>query len=91
MTREVIEELVSCRLAKSCEKCPVFKCFTHYKGWRKEAEAIKDSRIKEIQRLDKEGWTVCGICELMRIDERYVKLILKRTPEFMEKLKIARR
>ena len=90
-TDKIISEVVSCDLAKSCVDCPLVKCVYEYRGIRKVTKAIEPNRIELIQDLDGKGWAVYGICELIGVDERLVKLALERTPEFIEKLKIARR
>lgn len=80
MSGRVINEKVGCDLAKSCIDCPLVRCVYEYRGMRKVSKAVEPNRIKEIQRLDEEGWTVLGICELIRVDERLVKNALKGRP-----------
>ena len=92
-TGKPIQFQKACRLMKSCEQCDDLlpKCVEWYDGRDREKKALAPARIEFIQELDRKGWAIYGICELIGVDERYVKLALERTPEFIEKLKIARR
>ncbi len=77
-TRGIISIIKSCKLMKSCEGCDLTECIADYRGTVavRMDRVIDTARIKEIQILDKRGWSKYGICLLLRVSEQLVEEVL---------------
>ncbi len=82
-TREIISRIKACKLMKDCpDGCHLPKCVEDYKGTidtRREA-VVNDARIELISELYEKGWTVYGICELIKSSEKLVEIAIKGRP-----------
>ncbi len=74
-TREIIGIIKSCKLMKDCNRCESSECIADYRGTVavRMDRVVNTARIREIQILDKRGWSKYGICLLLRVSEQLVE------------------